>query len=83
VVYLLDVDATGTVAPTLTSVSAFGSPAGSNGGSGTPSNADCGRPLSSLTTSQLALCLQQFANQLASREGQGTSTPTASAKPAG
>jgi hypothetical protein len=80
VVYLLDVDATGTVAPTLTSVTAFGGAAGSGGStgsSGAPDTAVCGKPLASLSTSQLAFCLQRFADQLASREGQPTAKPGA------
>ena len=82
VVYLLDVDATGTVAPALTSVTAFGGSTGSSGSpsSATPDTAVCGKPLASLSTSDLAFCLQKFADQLASREGQ-SGTPTSSATP--
>jgi len=64
VVYLLDIDATGQVAPTLTSVS----PIGPNPGA--VSTAVCGKPLGSLSTAQLAFCLRQFADQLSQREGQ-------------
>jgi hypothetical protein len=69
VVYLLDVDATGSVAPVLTGVSPLGGSAGGSagGGSGT---AVCGKPLASLTTAQLAFCLRTFADQLAARAGQ-------------
>jgi hypothetical protein len=67
VVYLLDIDATGKVAPTLTSVSSLGGPAGGSTG---PATAVCGKPLSALTTSQLAFCLKQFADQLSQREAQ-------------
>jgi hypothetical protein len=66
VVYLLDIDATGKVAPTLTSVS----PIGPNPGGGAVSTAVCGKPLGSLSTAQLAFCLRQFADQLSQREGQ-------------
>jgi hypothetical protein len=67
VVYLLDIDATGQFAPTLTSVSALGS--GVGGSAAGAGNAVCGKPLSSLTTSQIATCLREFADQLATREG--------------
>jgi hypothetical protein len=67
VVYLLDIDATGRFSPTLTSVSPLGSGAGGSGAS--TANAVCGRPLSSLSTSQIATCLREFADQLATREG--------------
>jgi hypothetical protein len=67
VVYLLDIDATGQVAPTLTSVSPIGPGAGAGG---TVSTAVCGKPLASLSTAQLAFCLRQFADQLSQREGQ-------------
>jgi hypothetical protein len=70
VVYLLDVDATGSVAPTLTSVSTLGGAA-----SGAAATALCGKPLSSLSTSQLTFCLREFADQLATREGQPATTP--------
>jgi len=74
VVYLLDIDATGKFAPTLTSVSpagaATGPGSGPGSGSATPGTALCGRPLSSLTTQQIAFCLRQFADQLSQREGQ-------------
>jgi hypothetical protein len=69
VVYLLDIDATGKVAPTLTSVSPIGPNSGSGGPAGSPGTAVCGKPLASLSTAQLAFCLQQFANQLSTREG--------------
>jgi hypothetical protein len=72
VVYLLDIDATGKVAPTLTSVSSLGGPADGPVGSA-PVTAVCGRPLSTLTTSQLAFCLREFADQLSQREGQPSS----------
>jgi hypothetical protein len=65
VVYLLDIDATGRVSPTLTSVSPLGV-VGAGAGAG---NAVCGKPLSSLTTAQIATCLREFADQLATREG--------------
>ena len=73
VVYLLDIDATGRFSPTLTSVSPLGSGAGGAGagpgaGAGV-SNAVCGKALSSLSTSQIATCLREFADQLATREG--------------
>lgn len=77
VVYLLDIDATGTVAPTLTTVSAFGGPGGTTGKPGLPATAVCGKPLASLSTTQLAFCLQQFANQLAGREKQPGPGPAA------
>ena len=67
VVYLLDIDATGKVAPMLTSVSPIGAP---GAGSGGLSTAVCGKPLASLSTVQLAFCLRQFADQLSQREGQ-------------
>jgi hypothetical protein len=70
VVYLLDVDATGSVAPTLTSVSTLGGAA-----SGAAATALCGKPLSSLSTSQLTFCLREFADQLATREGQPATPP--------
>jgi hypothetical protein len=75
VVYLLDIDATGRFAPTLTSVSPTGAApgSGSGSGSGAASTALCGRPLSSLTTQQIAFCLRQFADQLSQREGQPAS----------
>jgi hypothetical protein len=75
VVYLLDIDATGRFAPTLTSVSPTGTPSGSNTGpgSGAATTAVCGRPLSSLTTQQITFCLRQFADQLSQREGQPAS----------
>jgi hypothetical protein len=75
VVYLLDIDATGRFAPTLTSVSPTGAASGSGSGpgSGAGSTALCGRPLSSLTTQQIAFCLRQFADQLSQREGQPAS----------
>jgi hypothetical protein len=65
VVYLLDIDATGRVSPTLTSVSPLGA-AGAGAGAG---NAACGKPLPGLTTAQIATCLREFADQLATREG--------------
>ena len=71
VVYLLDIDATGKVAPSLTSVSPLGATgAGGPGSAGQPGNAACGKPLASLTKAQLAQCLRQFADELAQREGQ-------------
>jgi hypothetical protein len=75
VVYLLDIDATGRLAPTLTSVSPAGSASGasSSPGSGAASTAVCGRTLSSLTTQQITFRLRQFADQLSQREGQPTS----------
>jgi len=75
VVYLLDIDATGQFAPTLTSVSPAGTASGpgSGSGSGAASTALCGKPLSSLTTQQIAFCLRQFADQLSQREGQPSS----------
>ena len=69
VVYLLDIDATGKVAPTLTSVSPIGPSSGSGAG-GALSTAVCGKSLASLSTAQLAFCLRQFADQLSQREGQ-------------
>lgn len=77
VVYLLDVDATGTVAPQLTSVSPLGGAAGGgtagggvSGGTGSGTGtAVCGKPLSSLTTAQLAFCVREFANEIATRAG--------------
>jgi hypothetical protein len=83
VVYLLDLDATGSVAPTLTSVSLSGevggSGAGGSAGPGGPagSTAVCGNPLASLTASQLAFCLRSFANELAGRAGQPSAAPAA------
>lgn len=65
VVYLLDIDATGKISPTLTAVSSAGGL-----GTATNSTAECGKPLSSLTTEQLTYCLSQFADQLSQREGQ-------------
>jgi hypothetical protein len=76
VVYLLDIDATGTVAPTLTSVSTIGGAAG--GTSGAVATAVCGQPLSTLSTAQLAFCLQVFANQMATRAGAPQGTPPGS-----
>jgi hypothetical protein len=72
VVYLLDMDATGSVAPTLTSVSPLSSGVGGSGGTGgsAGSTAECGKPLASLTASQLAFCLRSFADELAGRAGQ-------------
>jgi hypothetical protein len=71
VVYLLDVDATGKVAPTLTSVSPPGAAGpGGPGAAGQPGNAACGKPVASLTRAQLAQCLRQFADELAQREDQ-------------
>jgi hypothetical protein len=74
VVYLLDVDATGSVAPVLTSVSPLGGAGGGGGGvggaGGGSGTAVCGKPLASLTTGQLAYCLRVFADQLAARAGQ-------------
>jgi hypothetical protein len=67
VVYLLDIDATGRFSPTLTSVSPLG--LGVGGAGAVAGNAVCGKPLSSLSTSQIATCLRQFADQLATREG--------------
>jgi hypothetical protein len=69
VVYLLDIDATGKVAPALTSVSPIG-PSTPGGAAGAASTAVCGKPLASLSTAQLAFCLRQFADQLSQREGQ-------------
>lgn len=71
VVYLLDIDATGRFAPTLTSVSPTGATSGpgTGSGSGAAKTAVCGRPLSLLTTQQITFCLQQFADQLSQREG--------------
>jgi hypothetical protein len=71
VVYLLDVDATGSIAPTLTSVSTLGG----SGNSAGAATALCGKPLSSLSTSQLTFCLREFADQLATREGQPATPP--------
>jgi hypothetical protein len=73
VVYLLDIDATNQVAPTLTSVSAAGGSgtgSGTGTGSGAVSTAVCGKPVASLSVQQLAFCLRQFADQLSQREGQ-------------
>ena len=74
VVYLLDIDATGRLSPALTSVTPLGtgsgSGAGSSGSAGGSGSAVCGKPLSSLSTSQLATCLREFADQLSVREGQ-------------
>jgi hypothetical protein len=83
VVYLLDIDATGSVAPTLTSVSTIGGPAG--GTSGAAATAVCGQPLSTLSTAQLAFCLRVFADQMATREGdpEGTPSGSPSAAPSG
>src|SRR5262249_16028824 len=67
--YPAHIDATGKVAPTLTSVSPIG-PTTPAGGGGSPSTAVCGKPLASLSTAQLAFCLRQFADQLSQREGQ-------------
>ena len=69
--HLLDVDATGSVAPTLTSVSTLGGAASGTG----EATALRGKPLSSLSTSQLTFCLREFADQLAAREGQSVTTP--------
>jgi len=79
VVYLLDMDATGSVAPTLTSVTALSGGSGGSGagGPGAPagSTAVCGKPLASLTASQLAFCLRSFADELAGRAGQPSGAP--------
>ncbi len=74
VVYLLDIDATGSVSPVLTTVPGIGGPGDAAGAPGA-STAVCGKPLSSLSTSQLALCLREFADQLATREGQPAASP--------
>jgi hypothetical protein len=70
VVYLLDIDATGQIAPALTSVA---SPGPGSPGSATSATAICGKPLTSLTTPQITFCLRQFANQLSQREGEPSS----------
>jgi hypothetical protein len=76
VVYLIDMDATGAVAPTLTSVTALsGGSGGSGGGGPAGSTAVCGKPLASLTASQLAFCLRSFADELAGRAGQPSGAP--------
>jgi hypothetical protein len=58
-------------------VSGIGGPAAGTGGSAA-ANAVCGKPLSSLSTQQLALCLRDFADQLATREGEPRGTPSSS-----
>ena len=71
VVYLLDIDATGSVAPTLTSVSPLSS--GVAGGVWRRVGwLDGGvrEAAASLTASQLAFCLRSFADELAGRAGQ-------------
>jgi hypothetical protein len=71
VVYLLDIDATGKVDPTLTPVDGAAATGGTGGpASAPPSTAVCGKPLASLSKSQLAFCLREFADQLSQREGQ-------------